>query len=213
MKTKDVFFPCGKLKLEGSCYYPDGKGKFPAVVLCHPHPLYGGSMDNNVILAVASALAKKSIIALMFNFRGVGRSQGSFGGGEDEQQDLKAAIDWLAAQPEVDSGKIGVAGYSFGAFVALPQARQDPRVRALALISPALMDDTKMAQLSDYRVPKFIISGSADEHVAEKQLKLMEQKAADPKRLEIIPGADHFWVGHEAMLAERVMTFFSVLFT
>lgn len=213
MKTKDVFFPCGKLKLEGYCYYPDGKGKFPAVALCHPHPLYGGSMDNNVILSVASALAKQPIIAFMFNFRGVGRSQGSFGGGEDEQQDLKAAIDWLEAQAEVDAGRIGVAGYSFGAFVALPEARHDPRVRALALISPALMDDAKIAQLGDYRIPKFIISGSADEHVTEKQLKLMEQKAADPKRLEIIPGADHFWLGHEAALAERVVTFFSAAFS
>ena len=213
MKTKNVTFPCGELKLEGACYYPDGKGRFPAVALCHPHPLYGGSMDNNVILAVAAALAKQSIIAFMFNFRGVGRSQGSFGGGENEQQDLKAAIDWLAKQPEVAAGRIGVAGYSFGAFVALPEAHHDPRVRALALISPALMDDAKITQLGDCRIPKFIISGSADEHVAEKQLKLMEQKAADPKRLEIIPGADHFWLGNEATLAERVVTFFSAAFT
>ncbi len=213
MKTKDVLFPCGKLKLEGTCYYPDGQGRFPAVALCHPHPLYGGSMNNNVILSIASALAKQSIIAFMFNFRGVGRSQGSFGGGEDEQQDLKAAIDWLTAQAEVDAGMIGVAGYSFGAFVALPEARHDPRVRALALISPALIDDARIAQLGDYRIPRFIISGSADEYVAEKQLKLMEQKAADPKRLEIIPGADHFWHGYEAMLAERVATFFSAAFS
>jgi alpha/beta superfamily hydrolase len=212
MKTRDVRFTCGKLKLEGICYYPDGKGKFPGVVLCHPHPIYGGSMDNNVIMALASALTPKGIIAFMFNFRGVGRSQGSFGDGIDEQEDVKAAIDWLAAQSEVDDGRIGVAGYSFGASVALPEARHDARVRALALISPALMDEPKIAQLSDYSIPKLIISGDADELVSAKQLDVMKQKAAEPKRFELVPGVNHFWLGHETILAEKVTTFFSVVF-
>src|SRR4030042_345778 len=109
MKTRDVRFTCGKLKLEGVCYYPDGAGKFPGVVLCHPHPMYGGSMINNVILELATVLPLKGIIALMFNFRSVGRSQGSFDNGTGEQEDVKAAIDWLISQPEVDAGRIGVA--------------------------------------------------------------------------------------------------------
>jgi dipeptidyl aminopeptidase/acylaminoacyl peptidase len=70
---------------------------------------------NNVILALASALVKQSIIAFMFNFRGVGRSQGNFGGGIDEQDDVAAALNWLMAQREVDTVRIGLAGYSFGA--------------------------------------------------------------------------------------------------
>lgn len=213
MKTKSVMFPCGKLKLEGSCYYPDGKGKSPAVVLCHPHPIYGGSMDNNVILALASALVKKSMTAFMFNFRGVGKSQGSFGGGVDEQEDVAAALDWLVAQPEVDNSKLGVAGYSFGAAVALPEACRDPRVRALALISPALMEQAKITQLRDCKIPKLIVSGDADDLISNEQLKLMEREAADPKRFEVVPGANHFWISHEVTLADKVVTFFSVLFT
>ena len=168
-------------------------------------------MDNNVILSVAAALVKKSLIAFMFNFRGVGRSQGSFDG-VAEQEDVRAAVDWVVVQAEVDTARIGVAGYSFGASVALPEARHDSRVRALALLSPALIDETQAAQLSDYPVPKLIISGAIDEFVSEKQLKLMEQQAAQPRKLVIVPGADHFWFSHEAVLAEQVAAFFSVSF-
>jgi alpha/beta superfamily hydrolase len=212
MKTKNVFFPCGKLQLEGVCYYPDGNEKFPGVVLCHPHPQYGGSMNNNVIMALATALLPKGIIAFMFNFRGVGKSQGSFNNGIGEQEDVKAAVDWLTSQPEVDNDSIGVAGYSFGASVALPEACHDARVRALALISPALIDEPKMAQLNDYPVPKLIISGDADEFVPTKQLDLMKQKAAEPKQFELIPSVNHFWHGYETIMADKVAVFFSLLF-
>jgi alpha/beta superfamily hydrolase len=213
MKTKSVRFPCGKLELEGCCYYPDGGGKFPGVVLCHPHPLYGGSMNNNVVQTLASDLVKKSIVALMFNFRGVGRSQGEFDNGNAEQEDVSAALDWLEAQPELDKSKLGVAGYSFGASVALPEACHDPRVRALALISPALMDQAKIAQLKDCQIPKLIVSGDADDFVSEEQLKLMQKEAADSTQIEIVPGVDHFWISHEAELADKVANFLSGLFT
>ena len=92
-------------------------------------------MDNNVILSVSSALVEKSIIAFMFNFRGVGGSQGSYGDGIAEQEDVAAAISWLVSQPAVDSNRVGLLGYSFGAAVALSVACVDARVRAVALIS------------------------------------------------------------------------------
>ena len=85
MKQTSISFSCGSISLEGLYYLPQGDGALPGVVLCHPHPLFGGSMDNNVVLAVASALVEQSIAALMFNFRGVGRSRGNFGNGIDEQ--------------------------------------------------------------------------------------------------------------------------------
>jgi len=213
MRTKSLMFPCSKIKLEGSCYYPEGKGKFPAVVLCHPHPVYGGSMNNGVIMALASALVRKSIIAFMFNFRGVGKSQGSFGGGIEEQADVDSALNWLTQQREADADKIGLAGYSFGAFVALPQACRDSRVKALALISPAVVEREATALLKNCTIPKLIISGEADEHVSAEQLKLIDEEAAYPKRLELIPGVDHFWRSQEMVLADKVVTFFSVVFS
>ncbi len=159
MKIKHVLFPCGDLTLEGACYYPADPGKFPGVVICHPHPLYGGSMGNKVVREIASALIKHSIIAFTFNFRGVGKSQGNYGNGIDEKKDVVAAIDWLSSQPEVEKSKIGLAGYSFGASVALPEACDDPRVSALALISPALLDQPKMEQLRNCTMPGLIICG------------------------------------------------------
>jgi hypothetical protein len=151
------------------------------------------------------------MIAFLFNFRGVGRSQGSFSG-IDEQEDVAAAINWLALQHEVDTDKIGLAGYSFGASVALPEACRDPRVRALALVSPGLIEQINIAQLREYTVPKLIISGSNDEVISNEQLKLMEQEAADPKRFEVISGADHSWFSQETIMAGKVASFFNVVF-
>ena len=122
MKQSHVIFPCGNIKLEGIFFEAEGKKLVPAVVICHPHPLYGGSMHNNVTCAIAEFLTAKAISALLFNFRGVGRSEGQHGGGVAEQQDIGAALDWLQAQSTISPMKLGLAGYSFGASVALPVA-------------------------------------------------------------------------------------------
>lgn len=202
-----VSFPCGKLKLEGLCYSPDRDGVFPAVVLCHPHPIYGGSMDNNVILAVGSALVESCMIAFMFNFRGVGGSQGGFGGGIAEQEDAAAAVSWVVSQPEADGNRVGLAGYSFGASVALPVACADDRVGALALISlpPGQLQITQLKRCSK---PKLLICGMNDSVVPLEQAQLMSKEAAEPKLLELVSGADHLWWGYEKVLGEKVATFF-----
>ena len=79
MKPQQIVFPCGELKLEGLFYSVEAKEPVPAVAVCHPHPLYGGSMHNNVTYAIADALEKSGIAALLFNFRGVGRSRADMG--------------------------------------------------------------------------------------------------------------------------------------
>ena len=114
MKTTPVVFPCGTIALEGVMFRPDGGGPFSAAVVCHPHPLYGGSMDNNVVNAVCHALVERSIIALKFNFRGVGRSEGSHSGGNDEPLDLKAAIDYVS-----ELGETTVAVYLGGSLTCI----------------------------------------------------------------------------------------------
>ena len=168
-------------------------------------------MDNNVILAVGSTLVNKCIIAFMFNFRGVGGSQGSFGGGVAEQEDVAAAISWLACQPEVDAGRMGLVGYSFGAAVALPVACSDEGVKVMALISPPL-EPSQISQLKDCAKPKLIVCGTKDFVISPEKAELMDRQAAEPKQFELVPGADHFWCGREAVLAEKVAAFFSGLF-
>lgn len=207
LKPKRVSFSSGKLTLEGLCYFPEGDGLFPAVIMCHPHPLFGGSMDNNVILSIGSKLAQNYIVAFMFNFRGVGRSQGRFGGGIDEQEDAVAAVSWIMSQPELEGSRLGLAGYSFGATVALPVAVADDRVKALALISMPPGPE-QISQLKKCTKPKLIISGTDDVVVPAEQAKRIGKEAAEPKQFELVKGADHIWWGHESALAEKVASFF-----
>lgn len=168
-------------------------------------------MDNNVILALGAALISNSIIAFMFNFRGVGKSQGKFGEGVNEQKDVTAAINWLISQPEVDVNRVGLAGYSFGALASLPVACDDKRVKAMALISPPL-EPWQISKLKDCTKPKFIVSGSEDSFVTPTQVELLNEKLVGPKQFELISGADHFWWGYELTIAEKIVTFFSTLF-
>ncbi len=207
MKPEHIIFPCGNLKLEGLFFQPDGGGDVPAVVVCHPHPLYGGTMHNNVTFAIADALVKKSVAALLFNFRGVGDSQGNFGGGEKEQEDVGAALDWLSDREGVERNRLGVAGYSFGAGVAFPAACPDARVKAVALVSPYFEKDPAHL-MSACGKPKLLIAGSDDYMVPAETVAGYYKDAAEPKKLEIINGADHFWGGFEDEMAGLVAQFF-----
>ena len=204
MKSRHVVFPCGDLRLEGELHLPEDKGPFPVVVVCHPHPLYGGAMDNNVVMAVCFALVKSSIAALRFNFRGVGNSSGSYGNGIGEQDDLRAALDFLSTLKEIDSQRIGLAGYSFGGVVAATVADKDNRVKQLALISPAL-NEAGWAQLKEYLRPKLILIGDADTSVP---FHPFQRFFGDAGQYQIIAGADHFWSGFEEELSGKVARFF-----
>jgi alpha/beta superfamily hydrolase len=207
MKPHHITFPCGSLKLEGLYYGIEAREPVPAVVVCHPHPLYGGSMRNNVTYAIADALVKSGIAALLFNFRGVGRSQGSYGGGTAEQEDVKAALDWLGAGKGVDAGRLGLAGYSFGAGVAFPVGCRDALVRAMALVSP-YFESSPNSLLRSCLKPKLILGGSEDDMVPAQDVETYGREAAEPKKCEIIKGPDHFWGGYERPMAEKVAGFF-----
>src|SRR5579884_1047828 len=92
--------PAGDITLEGVLDAPEGDGPFPAVVVCHPHPQYGGDMSNNVVLAAVRGLRGRGIGSLRFNFRGVGRSGGSYAAGAGERDDVRAALAHAATRPE-----------------------------------------------------------------------------------------------------------------
>ena len=207
MKPQQVTFPCGGLKLEGLYYGVETEKPVPAVVACHPHPLYGGSMHNNVTYAVADALVKSAIAALLFNFRGVGGSGGRHSGGTAEREDIKAALDWLQLQQNVDKERLGLAGYSFGGGVALPVACEDKRVKGAALISP-YFESSPDSLLRDCRKPKLIMGGGSDDMVLASDIERYGREAAEPVKCEIVKGADHFWGGYERLMADKVAGFF-----
>jgi alpha/beta superfamily hydrolase len=207
LKRLHISFPSGELSLEGVWHLPETSRPFPAVVVCHPHPLYGGNMSANVVFYICQALAGAGMAALRFNFRGVGKSQGEFDGGIGEQEDVKAALDFVLATENIDRNKIGLTGYSFGGGVAVPVAVQDERVKLLALVSPALPDGGE--QLKEYKKPKFIIVGENDDVIGQQELRALFQEIPQPGQLEIISGADHFWGGYEVIVAEKVTGFFA----
>ena len=208
MKRVHVTFPAGDITLEGVWHFPEDSGTFPAVIVCHPHPLYGGSMSSNVVFNICQALAESYIAALRFNFRGVGKSGGEFGGGVVEQEDVKAALAFVSSTPTIDRKRIGLAGYSFGASVALPVAVQDGRVNLLALVSPALLESGG-EQLKGYTRPKFIIIGENDAVIEQGELRRLVEDCPEPKQYQVIAGADHFWAGFEEEVAQGVTRFFA----
>ncbi len=203
-----LMFSAARIELEGVLHIPAGVIPSPGVVTCHPHPLFGGDMSNNVVLAICRALAWAGIATFRFNFRGVGKSQGSFAEGVGEQEDVGAAIAYLRSRREIDSQRIGLLGYSFGARVALPVALREECLQALALISP-LFSASDWEQMKNYLVPKLLLCGNKDGFVSSSEVEHFSQQLSQPWQLEIIPGADHFWWGYEEEVARRVSTFFS----
>lgn len=201
-------FPCGELLLEGQWHMPEGPGPFPVVVVCHPHPLFGGGMSNNVVVAVCQDLEAHGIAAFRFSFRGVGRSQGYYDNGKGERLDATAALDFVSQHELVDGGRLGLAGYSFGAGVALHVAVRDERVRALALISP-LLKPAESALAGRWKHPRLLVWGSEDEFAPNGEESAAGKKIPDHL---IIPGADHLWVGKEDVLAKAVTTLFVTAF-
>ena len=212
MTSIQARFACGDIILEGEWHFPRGSGPFPSVVVCHPHPLYGGNMLNNVVVAICEALSRHSVAAFRFNFRGVGNSGGAFGGGTAEQEDIKASLDFILSTPDIDSKRIGLAGYSFGGGVAVPVALEDERVGLLALVSPALAD-SDWEQLKGYHQAKFIIVGDADFVIPLERFQQHIKDAADPKQYQVVPGADHSWYGYEEEVAQQVTRFFAAGFS
>src|SRR5215468_12365028 len=133
MKEERVTFESGGLTLEGLIASPAGAGQHRAAVVCHPHPMYGGSMYNNVVEAVLEPLWRRRFATLRFNFRGVGDSEGEYDGGEGELDDVREAVAFVAGKAAVKS--VTLAGYSFGASVSLRAGLADPAVGGLVLVA------------------------------------------------------------------------------
>ena len=195
-------FPSGDLTLEGVLHRPLAT-PHPAVVVCHPHPLFGGDMHNSVVVAVCQAAIAAGIGALRFNFRGVGGSQGGFADGIGERDDVLAALACLSGVEGVDPARVGVAGYSFGAAVSLLAA--DERVAALAAISPPTFGSA-IPPLA-VQCPTLLIAGDRDDVAPTGWLTTLAGVIGPHCRVEAILGADHFWWGYEEKLAQTVAAF------
>src|SRR5450432_2880916 len=168
-----------------------------AVVVCHPHPLGGGTMNNNVVYRAAKALGEAGLAVLRFNFRGVGASTGRHDGGAGEEEDTLAALDLLAARhPELP---LWVAGFSFGARVGLTVGVREPRVKKLLGIGLALrMFDYTFLNACDK--PKAIIQAANDEYGGRAEIESAFGAMSAPKRLWVVDDATHLFPQHLAAL-------------
>jgi uncharacterized protein len=171
------------------------------VVICHPHPLYGGDMENPVVVRVQEVCSTLGLATLRFNFRGVGASGGVHGGGVAEQQDAAAALDALARAIGAGAA-LAIAGYSFGSRIAALVGSQDDRVRGMALIAPPLaMSD--FGFLEDRKVPTLAVAGTRDQYCPPDEFARFT--AARPWiKASAIEGADHFFFGKLFPLGEAV---------
>ena len=161
-----------------------------AALICHPHPLHGGTLHNKVVHRVASTLHGLGGTTLRFNFRGVGRSEGRFDEGAGELEDARAALAWLRAR--LPGTALLVAGFSFGAWVAARLAASEPAVGGLVMIGPPVAG-ADFAALRSATVPKLVIQGTADEICPLAALEPEFTTWAGPRRLQTVDGASHFF--------------------
>ncbi len=202
MKEESVNIPSGELTLEGLIARPAGGAVAPAAVVCHPHPLYGGSMHNNVVEAILDALWQRGFATLRFNFRGVGASEGEHSGGVGEGDDAKAALRFLLAQPGIATEGATMAGYSFGAAVAMRSGAELKEVATIAAIAlPVGMGDFSSSAKSGKKI--VLVAGDHDSYCPKQDItELAEASAA---RLKLLEGADHFFSGYEGLLTKALV--------
>jgi len=181
-----------------------------AAVVCHPHPLFGGTLHNKVVFHAMKALNSFGFPVLRFNFRGTGLSEGEHDQGRGEVDDVRAALDWLDSEFHLP---IVFAGFSFGAAVGLRAACPDPRVKALISLGTPVAPASKANQLPrtytfDFlrtcSKPKLFVSGSRDPFGPREKLEALVVSASEPKKLVLIDSADHFFAGHLQQLRETI---------
>jgi alpha/beta superfamily hydrolase len=192
--------PAGKL--EAQLEEPEDTPPTEAALVCHPHPLYGGTMHNKVVYRLARGLRRRGSVVLRFNFRGVGRSQGQHADGSGEIEDARAALDWLRAR--YPGLPYALAGFSFGSQVILRLGCSlgDP-ARLISVGFPAKTVDAEF--LRTCTVPKFFIASTHDEHAPRPQVEALYAEIAEPKQLIWIEAEDHFFQGALDRLEETVL--------
>jgi uncharacterized protein len=183
-----------------------------AAVVCHPHPLFGGTLHNKVVFHTMKALNSFGFPVLRFNFRGTGLSQAEHDQGEGEVDDVRSALDWLDAEFHLP---LVFAGFSFGAAVGLRASYADLRVKALAGIGMPVVPVAEASEeprvytyefLRECTKPKLFVSGARDQFGPRAKLEELVASAPEPKKLVIIEGADHFFEGRLRELRETIET-------
>jgi alpha/beta superfamily hydrolase len=186
---------------EGLAHIGASNGLRAAVVFGHPHPQFGGTMHTKTVYQAAKALSRIGCVVLRFNFRGAGKSDGTFDEGVGEREDFRAGVDFMSSRyPGVP---LWAAGMSFGSWVGLSVGAEDPRVSLLLGIA---MPVTKYDYdaVANSPKPKFFIHGQHDEICSEKAMRAFYARAVEPKELVTIDSADHLFDGRVSDVADAI---------
>ena len=198
--TVDIPGPVGLL--EGLINAQPGVEPRAVAVLAHPLPTRGGTMHTKALFHAAKGLARINVPVLRFNFRGVGRSAGSFADGRGEQDDFRAALDFMTKRyPEVT--RIWCGGMSFGSWVAMSVAAQDARATALIGIA-CPVNKYDYSAVASAGKPVFLIHGERDELIPHKEIRKFYAQLPEPKELVIIDAADHLFDGKASEVGDAI---------
>jgi alpha/beta superfamily hydrolase len=199
-RLEQVTIPGPAGSLEAAAEEASGAPRPSYAVLCHPHPLHGGTMENKVVTTLGKALRSGGVATLRFNFRGVGRSVGAFDGGRGETDDARAVAEYGARR--WPGHRLVLAGFSFGAFVALKLAQIDP-VELLITVAPPV-DRFDFSELVAPRAPWLVVQGDADDIVEPRRVLEWVRGFTPAPHLVVVPGVGHFFHGHLAELRDAV---------
>jgi alpha/beta superfamily hydrolase len=192
--------PAGRL--EAILWTPSSAARLPlAAVVCHPHPLFGGTMHNKVVYHAAKSLDALGIPVLRFNFRGAGLSAGKHDRGPGEQGDVRAALEFLSM--EFPGASLLLAGFSFGSLVGLRVGCKDARVSDLIGLGIPV-NSSDFSFLSQCNKPKLFVHGSNDEYGVVEKVKTLVASWPGDNHLVVVEGADHFFTGKLDQLDDAI---------
>ena len=191
-ESKNFFLQGPAGNLEAVLWTPPAIAPGMAALVCHPHPLFGGTMHNKVVFQAAKALDSLGIAVLRFNFRGAGLSEGLHDKGRGELDDVRAAVQFLAG--EFPGTPLLVAGFSFGCWVGLRAGCEDARVEKLIGIG-APVNNSDFSYLGECAKPKLFVHGSNDQHGDVEKVREMVASLPGANELVVVDGVDHFFTG------------------
>lgn len=193
--------PAGKIEALGTTPTKDARNIL--ALICHPHPLFGGTMHNKVVYTLAKALKDLGVRTLRFNFRGVEKSEGSYAEGNGETEDLIAVLAWARHVRPQDA--LWLAGFSFGGYVATRVASTHPDVKQLITIAPGV-ESFDFTQFKTPHCPWLVIQGEKDEIVSPVAVYQMVEQQTPPPHLVRIPNAGHFFHGQLGELRQSLIS-------
>lgn len=189
--------------LEALLEAPPGASSTEYAVICHPHPLHGGTLQNKVVYTLARAFQALGLPTLRFNFRGVGASEGTYDHGRGETEDAMAVIDW--GRQRWPGAAVSLAGFSFGALVVMRAAQRAHPTRVVCVAPP--VERPEASAVAPPACPWLIVQGDADEIVDHRQVAAFAARCSPAPTLRVLAGVDHFFHGRLQELQATVLDF------